>query len=313
MPVASFYSYSFGFDGKVTKKTRETQKENSLFLIAHRKLLLLQKTGKDALTQLNGALGIEMQAVGQQREIGSIDDKEMGVLLLYAVEGVDNLLTAHTAALGVGATDDGEVGVPLLACHRYEVLADMLNDGFQIVVVAVGSPLVTLALMPDEHLDIVVLRQVGQAVVNLTLKGFQQGAASVARRERAVKKCRVGTPVEAVGARLARRVDSRTAIGVLDDIERPLPQLLETLVDDGVEAPAPLNAGFGHTGREGHELACSRLEVAAAIAPQAVLISLELCRQFGQGHPSVGIRLAGSENHGNAAVSRLLGAYYEGQ
>ena len=59
------------------------------------------------------------------------------------------------------------------------MITDMLYHSFQIVVIAVSSLLIALALMPNQAFDIVVLGEVRQTVINLTLKGFQQRLTAV--------------------------------------------------------------------------------------------------------------------------------------
>ena len=89
-----------------------------------------------------------MQAVAQQRKVAGIDHVEVFVITLQAHQGINDLLAALATARGIGATDYGQFTVFLLTSHLYQMLTDMLNDGAQIVVIAVGGRLVALALMP---------------------------------------------------------------------------------------------------------------------------------------------------------------------
>ena len=79
------------------------------------------------------------------------------------------------------------------------MLANMGYDGFKVVVIAVGGRLVTLSLMPDEHLDIVILWKMWQAVVNLAFKCLQQRFSTMTGRNCMTEESGVGTPVKAVG------------------------------------------------------------------------------------------------------------------
>ena len=111
--------------------------------------------------------------VAEQREVGSINDMEVLILALHAEQRLGYLRRTLTAILGKRPTDHRQLAVFLLTRLFHKMLPDISNYRFDVLEIAVGSLLVALTLMPDEHLDVVVRWQVVQTVVNLSGESFQ--------------------------------------------------------------------------------------------------------------------------------------------
>lgn len=76
-----------------------------------------------------------MQAVAEQRKVAGINYVEVCIFLLQTVESIDDALAALTAGLRVGAADDGEMAVSLVAGEGDKVLAHIRHDGLEVIIV----------------------------------------------------------------------------------------------------------------------------------------------------------------------------------
>ncbi len=98
----------------------------------------------------------------------------------------------------------------------------------------------------------------------------------------------------------ARRVDGCSAQRLLDDVERPLQQLLQPVIDHRIIRPLSRSLLVVDARIESFKLTLARM-VTAAKAPLTILVArpADFLRQVFIQHPSIGIALPGGENHGD--------------
>ena len=243
--------------------------------------------GKHAPPQVDSPVGIEVQPVGLQAQVAGIHHVEVAVFARQPLQCLHNEWRTLPAVLGKRAADDGQRGVLPAPGLLDQMLTDIGNDRLQVVVVAVGGGLVALALMPDQAFDVVIVGQLVETVVNLLAESPEQRLL-----------LGIDAPEPAVGAVLACGVDSRAPHRLLDDVERLLPALLQQIIDNGIEAPAVAQVCTAHGGCKRLERPRGFREVAAAVAPLAVVVPGKL-GQLGNGYTPVGIALSGGQDDGN--------------
>ena len=165
------------------------------------------------------------------------------------------------------------------------MLTNISDNGFQIVVIAVGCRHIAFSLMPEQALDVNILRQLRQTVVYLLTKSSQQRFPSG-----------IHTPEPTVRTTHTSGVDCSAAHCLLDYIKGLLPILLQQIVDDGVEAPTISQILTTHSGSKRFELSRCFKKVPATVVPFTIVI-MYIFRQFCHRYPSVSITLPRNQYH----------------
>ncbi len=186
---------------------------------------------------------------------------EIPVLAFQLAQSVSNLRRTLSAALGKGTADDRQRCIRLSSRPFDKILADIVHNGFHIVMVAAGCRLIAFTLMPEQTFNVIVLRQLRQTFVYLLAESPEQRPLFG-----------IDTPKPTVRAILTCGVDSRASHRLLDDVERLLPTLFQQIIDDGIEPPAPFYTRLCNARTERCKLTGGRFEITAAITPLAIVV-----------------------------------------